>query len=155
MLNSDINQKTAQDVADRCHFLIAVKIILCKKVTMKILICVDNSAQCEKIFLASKNILATRVPAAEITILHIVDDKYDSNIIKDINELAKQYFDMDFYYMEVKGVIKDEINQALDNANYDLIVFGTKGHSALTNIILGSTAEYLLHTIEIPMLLVP
>ena len=122
---------------------------------MKILICVDKSAQCEKIFLASKNILATRVPAAEITILHVADDKHDSNTAKDINELAKQYFEKDFYYMEVKGVIKDEINQALDNASYDLIVFGTKGHSAFTNILLGSTAAYLLHNIKIPMLLVP
>ncbi|MBS1689223.1 MAG: universal stress protein [Bacteroidetes bacterium] len=122
---------------------------------MKTLICVDSSAQCEKIFLASKNILAARVPAAEITILHVVADQHDNTNVKDINELAKQYFNTDFYYMEVKGIILDEIYQALNNAQYDLIIFGTKGHSAFTNIILGSTAEYLLHHVKIPMLLVP
>lgn len=128
---------------------------------MKILICVDFSAQTEKIFLAAKTMLATRVPAAEITLLHVIEDGVvqNSSLLEknrqEVNDLAGQYFDHDFFYMEEKGVLKDEINQALDNTNYDLIVFGTKGHSALTNIFLGSTAQYLLHHLNVPMLVVP
>lgn len=128
---------------------------------MKILICIDFSAQTEKIFLAAKALLATRIPAPEITLLHVVEDvdAQNSNLLEknrqQVNDLAQQYLDSDFFYMEEKGVLKDEINQALDNATYDLVVFGTKGRSALTNVLLGSTAQYLLHHLKVPMLVVP
>jgi nucleotide-binding universal stress UspA family protein len=37
----------------------------------------------------------------------------------------------------------------------DLVVMGMRGHSALHNLILGSTAEQLMRAVEIPVLLVP
>ena len=37
----------------------------------------------------------------------------------------------------------------------DLVILGMRGHSAFHNLILGSTAEQLMRSVQIPVLLVP
>ena len=37
----------------------------------------------------------------------------------------------------------------------DLVIMGMRGHSALHDFILGSTAEHLMRSVELPVLLVP
>lgn len=45
--------------------------------------------------------------------------------------------------------------EVLDHDPADLLVLGMRGHSALHKLILGSTAEHLMRTVELPILLVP
>ena len=136
---------------------------------MTILIPVDYAPQTERIFQAVKMILGTRVPLPRIVVLHIIDETLLSagigneqhvfEQLKDnshkINEMAKEYFGGDFVYIEECGIPRVEIDDVLKNTDFDMLAFGTKGKSAITNVLFGSMAQHLLQVVKKPFLLVP
>ncbi len=54
----------------------------------------------------------------------------------------------------VTGHVSEEIVKFADSGKYDLIVLGSKGRSALGDLLIGSVAQRVLHTAKQPVLLV-
>ena len=54
-----------------------------------------------------------------------------------------------------RGNVASEILAEIESNNYDLLVMGTHGSSALTRFLLGSVSTKVLHHAKIPMLVVP
>lgn len=73
-------------------------------------------------------------------------------------EEAKAYLGplgLEVEYAVVPGRVDKVAAGILAEEPADLAVLGMRGHSALHNLILGSTAEQLMRSVEIPVLLVP
>jgi nucleotide-binding universal stress UspA family protein len=58
-------------------------------------------------------------------------------------------------YVLLSGRASKATAGALADDPVDLLILGMRGHSALHHLILGSTAEQLMRSVEIPILLVP
>jgi nucleotide-binding universal stress UspA family protein len=54
-----------------------------------------------------------------------------------------------------EGNVAEAISEAARDAHADLIVVGTRGHTALAGLLLGSVTQRLLHTSDIPVLSIP
>ncbi len=52
------------------------------------------------------------------------------------------------------GHIAEAIAEAADNGNYDLLIMGTRGHSALSKLVMGSIATQVLAQSKVPVLLI-
>ena len=136
---------------------------------MKVLVCADYSSYTEKIFQAVRQMLGTRIPPAEITVLHIIDDLslpaddtlqkkvYEEMLAnsKKINQMAREYFGSEVMYLEAFGTPQIKIDEMLNNIPHDLLVFGSKGRSALVNALMGSVAQHLIRHEHTPLLIVP
>jgi nucleotide-binding universal stress UspA family protein len=73
-------------------------------------------------------------------------------------EEAKAYLGplgLEVAYVVVPGRATKAAAGILAEEPADLVIMGMRGHSALHNLILGSTAEQLMRSVEIPVLLVP
>ena len=58
--------------------------------------------------------------------------------------------------MEVRtGHVAQEIVQCAKAGKFDLIVLGSKGRSAIADLVLGSVAQRVLATSDTPVLLTP
>lgn len=136
---------------------------------MKVIISVDYSAYTDAVLQAAHQLLATRIPAAEVLVVHIIDQTLlaagtgaEPTIMEElqensrrINEMAKDYFGQGFTYLEEYGVPQVKVDEILNDNPYDLLVIGTRGRSMLSGILLGSMAEHLLHHLKRPLLIVP
>jgi nucleotide-binding universal stress UspA family protein len=136
---------------------------------MKVIISVDYSSYTDTVLQAAHQLLATRMPVAEILVVHIIDQTLlaagtgaEPRIVEElqddsrmINEMARGYFGSGFTYLEEYGVPQVKIDEILDNNPYDLLVIGTRGRSVLSGVLLGSMAEHLLHHTKKPLLIVP
>jgi nucleotide-binding universal stress UspA family protein len=58
-------------------------------------------------------------------------------------------------YDMLPGRVTKMATAALADHPVDLAIMGMRGHSALHDLILGSTAEHLMRSVELPVLLVP
>ena len=58
-------------------------------------------------------------------------------------------------YAVLPGRATKTASAALAKEPMDLVIMGMRGHSALHDLILGSTAEQLMRSMELPVLLVP
>jgi nucleotide-binding universal stress UspA family protein len=58
-------------------------------------------------------------------------------------------------YAVLPGRAARTASAALAREPMDLVIMGMRGHSALHDLILGSTAEQLMRSVELPVLLVP
>jgi len=58
-------------------------------------------------------------------------------------------------YAVLPGRATKTASAALAEEPMDLVIMGMRGHSVLHDLILGSTAEHLMRSIELPVLLVP
>lgn len=58
-------------------------------------------------------------------------------------------------YRVVPGRIAKTVPGALEDDPADVVILGMRGHSALHDLILGSTAEQVIRSVELPILLVP
>ena len=58
-------------------------------------------------------------------------------------------------YDVLPGRVAKTATAALADHPVDLVIMGMRGHSALHDFILGSTAEHLMRSVELPVLLVP
>jgi nucleotide-binding universal stress UspA family protein len=58
-------------------------------------------------------------------------------------------------YSVARGKAAKAVSAALADDPPDLVIMGMRGHSVLHDLILGSTAEQLMRSVPLPILLVP
>lgn len=75
-----------------------------------------------------------------------------------VQEEARAYLDafpLEVSYRTRAGEVVQAVFEELQEDPADVVFMGLKGHSALHNLILGSTAEHLMREIEVPILFTP
>ena len=101
--------------------------------------------------------LAADVAAHIGTSLKVVTADDDTSQGDFTQEEAKAYLGplgLEVAYVVVPGRAAKAAAGILAEEAADLVIMGMRGHSALHNLILGSTAEQLMRSVEIPVLLV-
>jgi nucleotide-binding universal stress UspA family protein len=91
----------------------------------------------------------------QLRVTTVNDDREEGERI--IQE-ARAYLDplgLQAGYSVVPGRLPKAAAALLANEPADLVILGTRGHSPLRHLILGSTAEQLMRSVELPVLLVP
>lgn len=99
----------------------------------------------ELILIHVKEIPATAMPPGEVTYAPNLSETLQEKGKSILNEIKELYEDEDLEIQTelVEGVPHNEIiNFATSN---DLIIMGSKGHSAIERILIGSTSENVLH----------
>jgi nucleotide-binding universal stress UspA family protein len=134
----------------------------------KILVALENSRTDEAI-LAHIDPLA-RLMGSELILVHVADGWVARNL-RELNLAESEEMREDRAYLEqvrarfVEGGIPaqavllagdpvDGIVKLAEDSNVDLIAMSTHGHRFLGDLIYGSTATRLRHTVKIPVLLV-
>ena len=84
------------------------------------------------------------------------EDEIQAGIRKQAEELSEQGIETSVEMRNVMlGVPAHEIAEIADEAGADLIVAGTRGHSLVAGLLLGSVTQRLLHIAHQPVLVVP
>jgi nucleotide-binding universal stress UspA family protein len=85
------------------------------------------------------------------------EDQLDAKINAQAQEASRQYRIETTVHMHPSGIgnIADRIAEIADDSRADLIVVGTRGHSRLGGLVLGSVTQRLLHVASCPVLAVP
>jgi nucleotide-binding universal stress UspA family protein len=84
------------------------------------------------------------------------EDEIKAEIRKQADELTAQGIDTSVQMVDVMlGGPAHAIEEIADNAGADLIVMGTRGHSPVAGLLLGSVTQRLLHIARRPVLAVP
>jgi nucleotide-binding universal stress UspA family protein len=84
------------------------------------------------------------------------EDEIQAEIRKQAEQLSSEGIDADVKMRNVMlGGPARPIADIAREANADLIVAGTRGHSAAAGVLLGSVTQRLLHTAPCPVLVVP
>jgi nucleotide-binding universal stress UspA family protein len=114
-----------------------------------------------------------RRDAAELHVAHVVEkivagrvagqnvrvdeEQIDAKIQKQMNSLAAKYGIKPTLHMTAgqSGNAARQLAQIADEVAADLIVIGTRGHSAVAGVLLGSVTQRLLHIAHCPVLAVP
>jgi nucleotide-binding universal stress UspA family protein len=110
---------------------------------------------------------------AELHVVHIVEmlvggrvagqraflneDQVDAKIKAQAQEVSLQYGIQTTVHMTPSGMsnIADRIAEIAADSRADLIVVGTRGHSTIGGLVLGSVTQRLLHVASCPVLAVP
>jgi len=88
--------------------------------------------------------------------IHPDEDQIQADVKKLAEELSSQGIETDVQMADVMvGGPAHPIAEIADRANADLIVAGTRGHSSVTGLLLGSVTQRLLHLAKQPVLVVP
>jgi nucleotide-binding universal stress UspA family protein len=136
-----------------------------------VLVAVDFSACSLR---ALDTALRWREPGAEVTVLHVVDSHlahrmeqtgllaYEDVIgqmraaaERDLATLTAERGSESFETMIVEGVPFLEIIKIANDLDSDLIVIGSRGHTGVTEIFFGGTAEKVLRGGHRPVLCIP
>jgi nucleotide-binding universal stress UspA family protein len=84
------------------------------------------------------------------------EDEIKAEVHKQADELSAQGIDTSVQMVDVMlGGPAHAIEEIADNAGADLIVMGTRGHSPVAGLLLGSVTQRLLHIARRPVLAVP
>jgi nucleotide-binding universal stress UspA family protein len=85
------------------------------------------------------------------------EDQLDAKIKAQAQEVSLRYRIQTTLHMTPSGIsnIADRIVEIAADSRADLIVVGTRGHSAIGNLVLGSVTQRLLHVASCPVLAVP
>ena len=143
----------------------------------KILVPIDFSDSSEKAIRYGTEIGRDR--KASVSFLHVVNQRiidaiqelnvrgYKGDFInavrklmKDKEDALKQFVPAEFLdgiqveFLVRRGEPSEQIIQAAREFNIDLIIVGSKGHSALASILIGSVAQNIVHHAPCPVLLV-
>jgi nucleotide-binding universal stress UspA family protein len=88
--------------------------------------------------------------------IHPDEDQIQADIRKQAEELSGQGIETSVRMADVMvGGPGHAIADIADEEGADLIVAGTRGHSAVTGLLLGSVTHRLLHISRVPVLAVP
>lgn len=100
--------------------------------------------------------IVERVPGKGGGDRYIDEDEVQTEISEQIDDLRKQGIDAD---VELGNVViggpAHAIAEIAERSGADLIVVGTRGHSAITGLLLGGVTQRLLHIANRPVLAVP
>lgn len=84
------------------------------------------------------------------------EDEIQAAIRKQAEELSAEGIETSVEMREIMlGGPAHAIAQVAEGANADLIVTGTRGHSAIAGLLLGSVTQRLLHIARCPVLVAP
>ena len=136
----------------------------------KILVTTDFS-ECAELGLAEAERIATET-GAEVVVLHVLDSDIPLGVSTRIEEeiehdrrehaaeslekvIASRASSVSFKPMVAVGNVAEAINVVAGDESADLIVICSHGRSALGRVLLGSTAESVLHGAAVPVLVVP
>ena len=88
--------------------------------------------------------------------LHVDEEEIKAEIRRQADELSAQGIDTSIQMVDVMlGGPAHAIEEIANNAGADLIVLGTRGHSPVAGLLLGSVTQRLLHIARRPVLAVP
>lgn len=88
--------------------------------------------------------------------IHPDEQQIQADIKKQAEELSAQGIETSFEMKDVMvGGPAHVIAEVADRVSADLIVTGTRGHSPVSGLLLGSVAQRLLHLAKQPVLVVP
>jgi nucleotide-binding universal stress UspA family protein len=85
------------------------------------------------------------------------EDQLDAKIKAQAQEVSLQYHIQTTVHMTPSGIsnIADRIADVAADSRADLIVVGTRGHSTVVGLVLGSVTQRLLRVASCPVLAVP
>lgn len=90
------------------------------------------------------------------TDLHADEDEIQADIRRQAKALSDEGIDTSVKMSTIKvGGPAHAIAEIADEANADLIVVGTRGHSPVSGLLLGGVTQRLLHIASQPVLAVP
>jgi nucleotide-binding universal stress UspA family protein len=88
--------------------------------------------------------------------IHATEDEIQAEIRQEAKKLSDEGVETGVEMTSVMlGGPAHAIASIADKANADAIVCGTRGHSAVTGLLLGSVTQRLLHIAKQPVLVVP
>ncbi len=133
-----------------------------------IVVALDGSGSSERTL--SQAVELARRDKARVVIAHIEEriigkgggpvqadeDQIQAEIRRQAAELSSQGIDTTVEVSDVMlGGPAHAIEEVADRTAADLIVMGTRGHSAIGGLLLGSVTQRLLHITDRPVLVVP
>jgi nucleotide-binding universal stress UspA family protein len=85
------------------------------------------------------------------------EDELDAKINAQAQQVSAEHGIPTTVHMTPSGTgnIADRIADIATDAGADLIVVGTRGHSAIAELLLGSVTQRLMHVVSCPVLAVP
>ncbi len=88
--------------------------------------------------------------------IHATEDEIQAEIHRQAEELSAQGIETSVEMRDVMlGGPAHAIEEIANEADADLIVLGTRGHSLIAGLLLGSVTQRLLHIARRPVLAVP
>jgi len=88
--------------------------------------------------------------------VHVDEDELQAKIRKQVQDLSDAGVKVDIeMHSTMTGGPAPVIAEAATREGADVIVTGTRGHTALAGVIVGSVAQRLLHVAPCPVLVVP
>ena len=135
---------------------------------MKILLCLDYSSFTKEVLATAKSFVES-LKTAELSVLHVIDKQlffattgYETQLSEDLQReseelkrLCVQYLGLNVKYIEEYGIPNLEIDETIEQTEYDLLIIGNHGRHGLGERLLGSTAEHLLRHSKKPVLIIP
>ena len=88
--------------------------------------------------------------------VHLTEFEIDSRIVRQAEELAEQTgVKAEVHLVTGSGQPAKQLAKLADRIDADLIVLGSRGHSPLAGVVLGSVTQQLLHGTGRPVLALP
>jgi nucleotide-binding universal stress UspA family protein len=88
--------------------------------------------------------------------VHLTEPEIDDRIREQVDEIASQEsFAVHMHLLSGSGQLARRLAMLADRLDADLIVLGTRGHSPLAGLVLGSVTQQMLHDAGRPVLAVP
>jgi nucleotide-binding universal stress UspA family protein len=88
--------------------------------------------------------------------IHATEDQIQADIRRQAEDLSAEGIDTKVEMSDVMvGGPAHAIEEIADGVAADLVVVGTRGHSPVAGLLLGSVTQRLLHIAERPVLVVP
>ncbi|MGC8481607.1 MAG: universal stress protein [Acidimicrobiales bacterium] len=78
----------------------------------------------------------------------------DALVEQAVGELASE-FDVKYEIRSVEGPASKVLHDVASSGEIDLVVVGSRGHNAMTNLVLGSVSHALSHHTQKPLVIVP
>ncbi|MGV3619615.1 MAG: universal stress protein [Archangium sp.] len=73
---------------------------------------------------------------------------------KMLSEAAARLGQPDAQRVCLNGTAGDALSELAEKENYDLVVVGSKGHNAITRVLVGSVTDRVVHVCKKPVLVV-